>query len=46
MFDYINRFYKFFIFKIAEGVKPTLAELEKFEDQPDGVDVECILPMK
>ncbi|XP_071182024.1 transcription elongation factor SPT5-like isoform X2 [Mytilus edulis] len=27
---------------IAEGVKPTLNELEKFEDQPDGVDVELI----
>lgn len=27
---------------IAEGVKPTLAELEKFEDQPDGVDVELV----
>lgn len=24
-------------------MKPTLSELEKFEDQPDGVDVECIL---
>ena len=23
-----------------EGVKPTLAELEKFEDNPDSVDIE------
>lgn len=37
----LNNFILFF--QIAEGVKPTLAELEKFEDQPDGVDVECIL---
>ncbi|KAK3101764.1 hypothetical protein FSP39_006184 [Pinctada imbricata] len=27
---------------IAEGVKPTLAELEKFEDTPEGADVELI----
>lgn len=22
-------------------MKPTLSELEKFEEQPDGVDIEC-----
>lgn len=27
---------------IAEGVKPTLAELEKFEDQPESVNVETL----
>ncbi|KAH3888745.1 transcription elongation factor SPT5-like [Dreissena polymorpha] len=27
---------------IAEGVKPTLAELEKFEDQPESVNIETI----
>ncbi|XP_005096032.1 transcription elongation factor SPT5 [Aplysia californica] len=27
---------------IAEGVKPTLAELEKFEDQPEGMQVELV----
>lgn len=32
-----------FVFKLAEGIRPTLAELEKFEDQPEGIDVECIL---
>lgn len=31
--------------QIAEGIKPTLAELEKFEDQPEGMQVECILPI-
>ncbi|XP_050411493.1 transcription elongation factor SPT5 [Patella vulgata] len=43
-----NRFNrKGFMFKsmamsaiMADGVKPTLLELEKFEDQPEGVDVE------
>ena len=25
---------------IAEGVKPSLGELEKFEDQPEGLDME------
>ncbi|KAI4797212.1 hypothetical protein KUCAC02_025255, partial [Chaenocephalus aceratus] len=25
---------------ITDGVKPTLSELEKFEDQPDGIDLE------
>lgn len=29
--------------QIAEGVKPTLAELEKFEDTPEGAEVECRL---
>ncbi|XP_059170624.1 transcription elongation factor SPT5-like [Physella acuta] len=40
---------KGFLFKIfamsaivAEGIKPTLAELEKFEDQPEGMQVELI----
>ncbi|KAI8781206.1 Transcription elongation factor SPT5 [Biomphalaria glabrata] len=40
---------KGFLFKIfamsaiiAEGVKPTLAELEKFEDQPEGMQVELV----
>ncbi|GFR83224.1 transcription elongation factor SPT5 [Elysia marginata] len=27
---------------IAEGIKPTLAELEKFEDQPEGMQVELV----
>ncbi|WAR02974.1 SPT5H-like protein, partial [Mya arenaria] len=27
---------------VAEGVKPTLAELEKFEDQPDAVNITVI----
>lgn len=27
---------------IAEGVKPTLAELEKFEDTPEGAEVELV----
>ncbi|RUS84145.1 hypothetical protein EGW08_008119 [Elysia chlorotica] len=27
---------------IAEGIKPTLAELEKFEDQPEGIQVELV----
>jgi transcription elongation factor SPT5 len=25
---------------IAEGVKPTLAELEKFEEAPEGISIE------
>uniref|UniRef100_A0A0B7ANQ2 Transcription elongation factor SPT5 n=1 Tax=Arion vulgaris TaxID=1028688 RepID=A0A0B7ANQ2_9EUPU len=40
---------KGFLFKIfamsaivAEGIKPTLAELEKFEDQPEGMQVELV----
>lgn len=32
-----------FSWQIAEGVKPTLAELEKFEDTPEGAEVECRL---
>ena len=28
--------------QIADGIKPTLTELEKFEDQPDTVNVECM----
>lgn len=28
--------------KITEGVKPTLSELEKFEDQPEGIDLEVV----
>ncbi|KAK5904207.1 hypothetical protein CesoFtcFv8_005795 [Champsocephalus esox] len=27
---------------ITDGVKPTLSELEKFEDQPDGIDLEVV----
>ncbi|XP_059135222.1 transcription elongation factor SPT5 isoform X3 [Peromyscus eremicus] len=27
---------------ITEGVKPTLSELEKFEDQPEGIDLEVV----
>uniref|UniRef100_A0A8D0KEQ0 Transcription elongation factor SPT5 n=1 Tax=Salvator merianae TaxID=96440 RepID=A0A8D0KEQ0_SALMN len=27
---------------ITEGVKPTLSELEKFEDQPEGIDLEIV----
>ncbi|KAK2179528.1 hypothetical protein NP493_486g02048 [Ridgeia piscesae] len=27
---------------IAEGVKPTLAELERFEDTPEGLDIELV----
>ncbi|PIO40199.1 hypothetical protein AB205_0072600 [Aquarana catesbeiana] len=27
---------------ITDGVKPTLSELEKFEDQPEGVDLEVV----
>ncbi|XP_035670800.1 transcription elongation factor SPT5-like [Branchiostoma floridae] len=27
---------------ITEGVKPTLSELEKFEDQPEGMDIELV----
>jgi len=28
--------------QITDGVKPTLSELEKFEDQPDGIDLEVV----
>ncbi|CAK8694828.1 transcription elongation factor SPT5-like isoform X2 [Clavelina lepadiformis] len=27
---------------LVEGVKPTLAELEKFEDQPEGLDIQLV----
>uniref|UniRef100_A0A3Q1EY02 Transcription elongation factor SPT5 n=1 Tax=Acanthochromis polyacanthus TaxID=80966 RepID=A0A3Q1EY02_9TELE len=39
---------KGFLFKsfamsaITDGVKPTLSELEKFEDQPEGIDLEVV----
>ena len=34
----------FFVeYQIADGVKPTLSELEKFEQQPEAVDIERIL---
>ena len=29
--------------QVAEGIKPTLAELERFEDQPEGMEVDRIL---
>lgn len=29
-------------FQITDGVKPTLSELEKFEDQPEGIDLEVV----
>lgn len=34
----------FFVFlvQITDGVKPTLSELEKFEDQPEGIDLEVV----
>lgn len=46
----VNRYSrKGFLFKsfamsavITEGVKPTLSELEKFEDQPEGIDLEVV----
>lgn len=28
--------------QITDGVKPTLSELEKFEDQPEGIDLEVV----
>ncbi|XP_041365560.1 transcription elongation factor SPT5-like [Gigantopelta aegis] len=31
---------------VAEGVKPTLTELERFEDQPDSMDVELVQESK
>jgi hypothetical protein len=31
----------FSYFKLTEGVKPTLTELQKFEESPDGIDSEC-----
>jgi len=27
----------------VDGIKPTLSELEKFEEQPEGMDIECKL---
>lgn len=30
------------LLQITEGVKPTLSELEKFEDQPEGIDLEVV----
>ncbi|XP_074659963.1 transcription elongation factor SPT5-like isoform X2 [Tubulanus polymorphus] len=43
-FDRKGFLYKNFVMSaiIAEGVKPTLSELEKFEDQPEGIDVELV----
>lgn len=32
----------FHSWQITEGVKPTLSELEKFEDQPEGIDLEVV----
>jgi hypothetical protein len=34
--------YKHFVMNaiLAEGVKPTLAELEKFEEAPEGISIE------
>lgn len=32
----------FWAHQITEGVKPTLSELEKFEDQPEGIDLEVV----
>ncbi len=29
--------------QVAEGIKPTLTELEKFEDHPEGMEVDSIL---
>jgi hypothetical protein len=29
--------------QVSEGVKPTLAELEKFEEQTESLDIERIL---
>lgn len=35
-------FLLFSLSQITEGVKPTLSELEKFEDQPEGIDLEVV----
>lgn len=32
--------------QVAEGIKPTLAELERFEEQPEAMDMECILILR
>ena len=29
-----------FVIQVAEGVKPTLAELEKFEEAPEGIEID------
>lgn len=31
---------------LSEGVKPTLTELERFEEQPEGIDIELAAPAK
>ncbi|XP_038052973.1 transcription elongation factor SPT5-like [Patiria miniata] len=31
---------------VAEGIKPTLAELERFEDRPEGIDVHLVAETK
>lgn len=31
---------------LAEGVKPTLTELERFEEQPEGIDIELAAPAR
>lgn len=31
---------------LSEGVKPTLTELERFEEQPEGIDIELAAPSK
>lgn len=31
---------------LAEGVKPSLTELERFEEQPEGIDIELAAPAK
>ncbi|KAL4704654.1 hypothetical protein ACJJTC_013438 [Scirpophaga incertulas] len=31
---------------LAEGVKPTLTELERFEEQPEGLDIELAAPAR
>lgn len=41
-----NECYIYNLWQIAEGVKPTLAELEKFEDTPEGAEVECMYSLR
>ncbi|XP_071795435.1 transcription elongation factor SPT5-like [Asterias amurensis] len=49
-----NRFsHKGFLYKtfamsaiVAEGIKPTLTELERFEDRPEGIDVQLVADSK
>lgn len=31
---------------MVDGIKPTLAELEKFEQEPEGLDIECKMWIK